>query len=174
MKVGTKSLLFGVHQFLWHPMFVTLGWLWLFGRPSLGQFIAIVIHDWGYWGKSNMDDAEGNTHPEWAALFFERWGRKDLAAMCRGHSRFWAKEKNVPLSKLCYADKVGSAFMPWWWWGAAAKLTGEFWDYMKAEKHELEEKGWKERKDTAVWFRQWRYFVCKIVGEDLSDFHRSV
>lgn len=26
MNVGTKSLLFGVHQFIWHPITVTLAW----------------------------------------------------------------------------------------------------------------------------------------------------
>lgn len=172
MRVGTKSLLFGVHQFIWHPLFVLAGWVWLFGRPSLGELLAIVIHDWGYWGKPNMDGKEGNTHPEWAGLFFERWGRKDLADMCRAHSRFWAKKKGLPLGKLTYADKIGSAIMPIWLWVAAARATGEFWDYVNAPKHEVNRNSMGTINTTA-WFREYRYLVCKIIGEDLGAFKRS-
>lgn len=33
MTVGTKSLLFGAHQFLIHPWFVAWGWWTLYGFP---------------------------------------------------------------------------------------------------------------------------------------------
>jgi hypothetical protein len=32
VTVGTRSLLFGVHQFLLHPVMVALGWRMLYGR----------------------------------------------------------------------------------------------------------------------------------------------
>ncbi len=172
MKIGTRSLLYGVHQFIWHPMFVFLSWWWLFGRPSFGEIVAIVIHDWGYWGKPNMGGAEGDTHPEWAALLFERWNKPYLAAQCRGHSRFWAKKLGIPLSKLCYADKLGNALMPIWLWGTAAKLTGEYEEYSTVEKHEVTEESVR-KKGMAVWFREYRYLVCKIIGQDLGRFKRN-
>lgn len=68
MKQGTKSVLFGAHQFIIHPVFVAIAWIKLYGFPVDPRvWIAFVIHDWGYWGKPNMDGAEGKTHPEWAA-----------------------------------------------------------------------------------------------------------
>ena len=32
MKVGTRSLLFGSHQFMLHPLFVAIAWRRLYGR----------------------------------------------------------------------------------------------------------------------------------------------
>jgi hypothetical protein len=33
VKIGTKSVLFGAHQFLLHPMFLALAWWRLYGFP---------------------------------------------------------------------------------------------------------------------------------------------
>lgn len=174
MKMGTKSLLFGVHQFVLHPFFTIRAWIWLFGLPSFGELLTIVIHDWGYWGKAKMDDEDGDTHPEWAALLFEKRGKQYLADLCRGHSRFWAKKRGVSLSKLCYADKLGNAFMPVLLWALLAKLTGEIKDYEEAEKHEIRGSlGRNEEKISVfVWFRRYRYLVCEVIS-DLNKFGRS-
>ena len=68
MKTGTKSLLFGVHQFIWHPVTVLIAWIWLYKRfPSWRELICMFVHDWGYWGKTNMDDEDGEKHPELGA-----------------------------------------------------------------------------------------------------------
>lgn len=64
MKIGTRSLLFGVHQFLWHPVTVVIAWRKLYGRlPHWHELIAIALHDIGYWGLPNIDGAEGREHP---------------------------------------------------------------------------------------------------------------
>lgn len=64
MKVGTKSILFGYHQFLIHPLFVALAWWKLYGFPwDPRLWVAFFVHDVGYWGKPNMDGAEGESHP---------------------------------------------------------------------------------------------------------------
>jgi hypothetical protein len=64
MKIGTKSVLFGAHQFLIHPWFVAAGWWKLYGFPrDLWLWIAFFVHDIGYWGKPNMDGPEGELHP---------------------------------------------------------------------------------------------------------------
>ncbi len=64
MTVGTKSVLFGVHQFIWHPATVVLAWRRLYGRwPGLYEFIAIACHDLGYIGCTDMDGPSGRRHP---------------------------------------------------------------------------------------------------------------
>lgn len=64
MRVGTKSVLFGAHQFAIHPWFVAAAWWKLFGFPwDPRLWVAFFVHDLGYIGKPNMDGAEGETHP---------------------------------------------------------------------------------------------------------------
>ena len=64
MKIGTRSLLFGAHQFLIHPWFVAEAWRRLFGFPFDPRlWVLFFVHDWGYCGKPNMDGPEGEQHP---------------------------------------------------------------------------------------------------------------
>lgn len=68
MKVGTKSVLYGAHCFLLHPIFVAAAWIKLYGFPFDPRvWIAFFVHDMGYWRKPNMDGPEGETHPELGA-----------------------------------------------------------------------------------------------------------
>ena len=68
MKVGTKSVLFGVHCFFLHPIFVAIAWTKLYGFPFDPRiWVAFFVHDLGYWGKPNMDGPEGETHVELGA-----------------------------------------------------------------------------------------------------------
>src|SRR4029077_13309713 len=67
MKMGLRSLLFGAHAFYLHPISVWIAWVKLFGlRPALDIriIIACIVHDWGYWNKSEMDSPDGKMHPE--------------------------------------------------------------------------------------------------------------
>lgn len=141
--VGTRSLLFGVHQFLWHPVTVALGYRALYGRwPNLVHWVAIFLHDIGYWGKPNMDGQEGKLHPELGALWTFRviyaFGRlrghsKDLAfvialnamylALC--HSRDAARSRGRKPSELCWADKLAVHFDPEWFYLLRGRLSGE-------------------------------------------------
>lgn len=64
MKMGTKSLLFGAHQFLIHPLFVALAWWKLYGFPKDWRlWVAFYLHDIGYFGCEKMDDEKGEEHP---------------------------------------------------------------------------------------------------------------
>jgi hypothetical protein len=64
LPIGTRSVLAGAHCFFIHPWFVALGWWKLFGFPLDPRlWVAFFVHDLGYWGKPNMDGAEGETHP---------------------------------------------------------------------------------------------------------------
>lgn len=160
MKLGTKSLLFGAHQFLIHPLFVFIAWCKLYGFPFDPRLhLAFIIHDWGYWGKPNMDGKEGSKHPEWAAnimyrifdiklndqlysylyrnnldpnKFELRWFR-----FCLYHSRYYAKKENANPSKLCFADKLATVLEPKWLYLLKVKLTGEYKEYMAISKQRI-------------------------------------
>lgn len=140
MKIGTRSILFGVHQFGIHPWFVAWAWWRLYGFPwDPRLWIAFFVHDLGYVGKPNMDGPEGESHPEFAAdlmhLLFDpkgehsrgkcRWGD-----FCYYHSCFLAKQDGKPYSRLCVADKFAIALQPWWWYLPSAWLSGELKEYM--------------------------------------------
>lgn len=149
MKVGTRSLLFGVHQFLWHPITVARAWRKRYGKwPSFYEAAAIVVHDWGYWGSSNMDGEEGKRHPERGARAIYRFvswcealrGRDSFRAatvikatnyfrlvLC--HSRSMAQIVNLSPSALCDPDKDSILFDPLWFYYLRGMLSGEIREY---------------------------------------------
>lgn len=102
MKIGTKSLLFGVHQFLVHPIVVGRAWRALYGKwPDLNEWIAIVVHDLGYWGCPNMDGPEGKLHPGRSSRIAYRiarvaWKLKNL---------FRPRVRDEPRADVYYAER---------------------------------------------------------------------
>ncbi len=135
MLTGRKSLLFGVHQFIWHPITVFLAWRRLYGRPNWKEFVCIVIHDWGYWFAPNMDGEEGEKHPEFAARLAYRWLGMDYHDICLFHSRHYARNLKRKPSKLCWADKLSILYEPWWWYLPRAWLSAELWEYRENAKN---------------------------------------
>lgn len=132
MKTGTKSILFGVHQFLLHPLVVWIAWVWCFRKaPSWKETICIIIHDWGYWGKINMDDEEGEKHPEWAANIAGRFLGSYHHDLCLYHSRHYARNAGKEPSNLCWADKLSILCEPWWLYLPRAWASGELFEYRK-------------------------------------------
>lgn len=77
LSIGTRSVLFGAHCFLIHPLFVAIAWIKLFGFPFDPRiWLAFFVHDLGYIGKPNMDGPEGETHVELGAKImhiFDGW-----------------------------------------------------------------------------------------------------
>jgi hypothetical protein len=130
MNIGTRSLLFGVHQVALHPLFLFIAWSRLYGFPYNPRlWVAFVVHDWGYWGKSNMDGAEGQQHPVlggqiMARLFGQEWGD-----FTRLHSRYYAKLEGRSPSPLCAADKLVLMTTPPWLYLTLATLSGEVGEY---------------------------------------------
>lgn len=153
MKIGTKSLLFGYHQFLFHPLMVAISWWRLYGFPFDPRlWVAFLVHDIGYWGKPNMDGPEGETHPVVGAQIMHRlfdWPRIKNYPLQKGgysrdynyrwlhftlfHSRFYAKGCSQPTSKLCRADKAVILILPWWIQLGLMNATGEIHEYMKGQ-----------------------------------------
>lgn len=134
MKLGTKSLLFGVHQFIWHPITVAKAWRHINGRwPCWRTTICIIVHDWGYWGCAEMDGKEGEQHPRRGAAIaswlLDEPEDTTWLNFCLGHSRTMARILNIEQSKLCGPDKLSIAFDPAPFYIFRARLTGELAEY---------------------------------------------
>lgn len=133
MKLGTRSLLFGVHQFLLHPLLVGYAWRRVYGRwPSLRQAFCILIHDVGYFGCSDMDGPEGSEHPEMGARIADRVLGDEARRIVLFHSRVTAERHGEPISALCLPDKLSLFFYPSWLYTALALLSGELHEYQEA------------------------------------------
>jgi hypothetical protein len=158
MKIGTKSILFGVHQFAIHPLFVALAWWKLYGFPFDPRlWFAFFLHDIGYFGKPNMDGPEGETHVEVGAkvmgwIFGDRWFWFTLL-----HSRFYAKAHGRHFSRLCVADKLALSLTPDWLYLLQANLTGEIEEYMKGDGARSPAEGRSQR--------EWLLFVKNYCRE---------
>jgi hypothetical protein len=150
MKMGTKTLLFGCHQFIIHPFFTGLAWVKLYRKlPNWKEAVCILIHDWGYWDKPNVDGPEGERHPEWAAHWAFRYLDRVItddsdhpvyieqyhANLCLYHSSTLAKRDGVGVSKLCLPDKYGITMVPIWLMVLLGKLTGETKEYKYAPNY---------------------------------------
>ena len=136
MKQGTKSLLFGAHQFLIHPIFVARAWKKLYGRypRKLPTWIAFIVHDWGYWGCETMDGPDGTLHPHRGACIvhdlFDAPGSEKWFRFCAGHSRTYAAMTNLKVSPLMPADKFATVLMPLWLYVTLCWLSGEWQEYL--------------------------------------------
>lgn len=138
MKIGTRSLLFGCHQVLLHPLFVLAAWIRLYGLPGPSALLAIIVHDWGYLGCSDMDGPSGGDHPFRVADALHLLGLDKAAVLVGRHSRFACRIAACTApSRLMYADKLGTALMPAWLWGLLAKMTGEYQEYTNGLGREL-------------------------------------
>jgi len=164
MTVGTKSLLFGVHQFIWHPLTVLFAWLYLYRSfPNWRELVCIVIHDWGYWGSSNMDGPEGERHPERAASIAMRIFGSYYSDLCLLHSRRYARSKGLVPSKLCWADKFSIACDPCWFYLTRAWLSGELYEYRESTALE----GFIPLSDG---HRQWfRWVRARLVSQGVKN-----
>lgn len=150
MRAGTRSVVFGVHQFAIHPFVVAFGWFRAFGWARVPMFpadgarmkyttrltdprlwLAFLVHDVGLIGKPDMDGPIGETHPEVGARFMRRvfgaaWG--DFVLL---HSRYYAKRRGRPVSALCIADKWAIVVEPTWLYLPRAWVSGELREYMR-------------------------------------------
>jgi hypothetical protein len=172
MNIGTKSLLFGVHQFLLHPLFVAWAWYKLYGFPrDLHLWVAFVIHDWGYWGCRELDGPEGQKHSEWAAWKMWKWfdrcypgyeyGTTDGPVydlkwhdFCLYHSRIRAKQDGRPFSRLCVADKLSVTLYPEWLYLLLARSSGEIYEYMESARSGVYQHTNLQLDEQRFWYRQ--------------------
>lgn len=151
-SVGTRSVLFGAHCLLIHPVFLAVAWWRLYGFPFDPRlWLVFFLHDFGYWGKPNMDGPEGESHPELGARLVGRWfdawyddgwrfirfadgtviqcGPWCLFSLL--HSRFYAQAAQAPFSRLCVADKLAICLEPRWLYLPRVWLSGELAEYLQ-------------------------------------------
>lgn len=152
MTLGTKTLLFGVHQIFIHPLMVTIAWIHLYGKiPGWRELICIFIHDWGYWGKKDLKGAEGDTHPLLGAKIARKLFGKEWENFILGHSTFYARRNNIPVSPLMAPDKYWHCMVPLWFYKILSVPTGEFKHYRElkharqvAEDHDSDAQWWEK------------------------------
>jgi len=129
MKLGTRSLLFGAHYPL-HAAEVAIAWRWLYGQwPTWREAAAILVHDVGYFGCETMDGPDGSCHPELGARIADRLLGPEYGALVRGHSQSYAAKLGIPVSRLCWPDKLSHALEPVWWYVLRTRFTGEIREY---------------------------------------------
>lgn len=131
MKIGTRSLLYGVHAVWLHPFFVAWGWYYLYGIPwDPRLWVAFIVHDWGLWGCADLDGKEGTSHPELGARIMGRLFGRRWSEFCLYHSRYYSKRDGKNPSRLALADKMAIVVEPAWLYLPRARLTGEIAEYM--------------------------------------------
>src|SRR5260370_31721417 len=135
MTVGTRSVLFGVHNIFIHALFLAAAWWKLFGPPRDPRlWVAFLVHDIGYIGKSSVEGPIGETHVELGArimqaLFGASWGN-----FCRRHSRYYARSRGLRISRLCVAVKLAFLLTPPWLYLPIARASGALTEYMELAK----------------------------------------
>ncbi|MEW6614008.1 MAG: hypothetical protein AB1401_00830 [Thermodesulfobacteriota bacterium] len=166
MRIGRKSLLFGCHQFILHPIFVLIAWIRLYGWPrNKWIYVGILIHDWGYWfssGYNSVFDSDFDIHTVWAYSKLLSQDRK-AAEECLYHSRFLAIQRKKTPSRLCWADKMASAIMPSWLWALLAWLSGEGDIYRNNRKYETYR---DEKISLKEWHKEYAKFILPVVEKN--------
>lgn len=111
MTEGTRSLLFGCHHWLLHPLAVTRAWRRLHRCwPSRREFFCIFVHDWGLWGMNYVSESKAGHWQRGAGIAHRRYGCWAWSFVA-GHC---PKESHEERSLLFQADKLSWLCQPVW------------------------------------------------------------
>ena len=150
MTLGTKTVLFGFHQFLIHPIIVTIAWIRLYkSLPTFKEFICICLHDIGYIGKNDIKGEEGDRHPELGARIANRLLGPKYRDFILGHSTYYIYRHRVKRSKLLSADKFIFVNMSLTFFKIMTTLSGEF-TYYRNQRNSRQV--CDESESDKVWF----------------------
>ncbi len=141
LPVGPRSVLFGAHQFIIHPIYVEKAWRKLYkSAPTWRARVAFFLHDLGYlmqWCRSMDKGDDGLLHPEWGARATSWLLDRDRAhddywwKFCAGHSRHYAELQGIGYSPLMRPDKLATHHYPRWLYGLLMWLSGEYKEYIE-------------------------------------------
>lgn len=172
MRLGTKSILYGAHQFIVHPIMLLVAWWRLYGVPwDPRLWVAFVVHDIGYLGKPNMDGPEGESHPILGAkimgfLFGPVWELFTIS-----HSRFYAKRAGIEVSQLCVADKLATVITPGWLYLRLVRATGEIREYRRPPATRYED-GYTIKAQAAESDEEWVDALKSYMGSQVPKLNR--
>ncbi len=160
MNVGTKSILFGVHQLFMHPFFVCIAWYRYYEKlPTYKELFCIFCHDLGYFGKPNMDGCEGELHPELGGTIINIIFGEKYSNLTLYHSRAYAKKKDMPISMLCIPDKLSIIIYPKWLYLLLGSLSGEIKEYkMRMDMEYMSDLEWLNEIRSMTYY--WSYSHC--------------
>jgi hypothetical protein len=175
MTVGTKSLLFGIHQFILHPILLAMAWTRLYGFPFHPILWAcFFFHDIGYFGKMDMDgETEGQTHPELGAKIITKLFGKEWGDFCLYHSRFYCRTNRKQHSKLCVADKLAFCMYPPKLYCFLARLSGELALYKEFSEDVNELPNAKTMSDLE-WYHGLKRYTLRVVIQTNHSYHNHV
>lgn len=126
MKIGTKTLLFGLHQFMLHPALMLIAYIKVFKTcPSLLEIVAIIVHDWGYFGKEGIDSKGGEYHPYLGAKICRLLFGPKGWDFCIGHNDEVRLKEGVARSRLYTVDKYYYILIPVWLHRLLGDISGE-------------------------------------------------
>lgn len=110
IPIGTRSLIYGSHQFFLHPLFVMYAWIELY-RWTLDPriWMAAIVHDWGYWGCKTIDGGDGKYHPTLGGWIMLHLFGTEWAKFTMYHSREYAQMNFAMPSPLAAADRAGTS-----------------------------------------------------------------
>jgi hypothetical protein len=161
MTVGTRSVLFGVHNIFIHPLSVGIAWWKLFGPPLDPRlWIAFLVHDIGYMGKCSVEGPIGETHVELGARVMQALFGKSWGDFCRRHSRYYSRSRGLRISRLCVADKLAFVLTPAWLYLPLARASGELAEYMERSK---ERQAGNESNNPREWLKGLQSYTCRWV-----------
>lgn len=167
MRTGTKSLLFGAHQFALHPALVAVAYRRIYGRwPSWREAVCILVHDWGYLGCATMDGEDGKRHPALGGRIARALFGDDLGAWTENHSRSFAAMAGAEPSGLCWPDKLANAIYPARLYLFGCRLSGELAEYRAEadEYHRRTGKGIPASASDRAWFEWMTTYMHRQVA----------
>ena len=134
ITTAQRSYLAGMHNPIIHSATVIIGWIKIFKcLPSVKEILCIIVHDIGYLKQKSIDGKD-NHHPELGAQMCGKLLGSSYYNLCIAHSRDYAKQKGLPLSKLGYADKYSVLAYPDGIFKYLIKFGGEAEEYHKTTK----------------------------------------
>ncbi len=172
MRRGAEQqpLLFGAHAFWLHPWFVAWAWWKLYGFPwDPRLWVAFIVHDWGYWGLSAMDDEEGEKHPKIGAAIMHWLFDRGVEEIPVGPGKWYiGPNLNIEIESW---DGGGTIIAVKWDWYNLVYYHSRF--LSKRNNHEPSKLCYADKLAIALtpW---WLYLPMTRITEEIREYRKIV